>query len=112
MGASVDDLDDPEDQAECMNIKGFGRKSGRGLATAGIAAAAVITPVATLVEGPGVALASADPSSSPADTQSSPCPGANLCTTPGPDPSVPYGTDPFVPYGPGPVELPGSNQAF
>jgi hypothetical protein len=112
MVASVDDLDNAERQAECMSIKGFGRKSAHGLATAGIAAVAVVTPLAALVEGSGVALASASTSSSPADTQSSPCPDAYLCTTAGPDPSIPYGPDPFVPYGPGPVVLPGSNQAF
>jgi hypothetical protein len=89
-----------------MNIQARRTTCVRLFAAAGVTAASLIAPVAALADGSGVALAR----SSAPDTQSSPCPGANLCITPETDPSVPYGTDPFGPYGPDPIG-PSGNQA-
>jgi hypothetical protein len=71
----------------------------RLLAT-GITAAALVAPVAALIGGPGIALASSNGSapSVPADTQQSLCPGAYERTVPGTD--RPVSTRRAVPVSP------------
>lgn len=98
-----------------MNTKTMGRSAAvRRVVAAGITAVAIAAPIATFANGgPALVLASSNHThpSPPADTQSTPCPGAYFCTRPGTDPMLPYGTDPLVPYGPDPVG-PGANSAF